>query len=99
NFQALAAAQGGEAAGEVVEVLALRGIDDADAFERNVQLLRELFDPGAVAEQDRRAEPERKKLPRRLQHARLRAFRKNDPLRMALQLFNDVPDKTHARKL
>jgi hypothetical protein len=36
---------------------------------------------------------------RGLEHARFRAFRKNNPLRMALQFFNDVPDKTHARKL
>ena len=57
------------------------------------------FDLRAVAQKDGRAEPQRIKLARRLQHARLRAFRKNNPFGMPLQFFNDVADETHGAKL
>ena len=64
----------------------------------------EMFSPAAtslilacVAEHDGRAQPQRVKLPRRLQNARLLAFGKNDPLRMPLQFFDDIADETHER--
>jgi hypothetical protein len=52
-----------------------------------------------VAEHDGRTEPQRVKLPRGLQDARLLAFGKNDPLRMPLQFFDDVADETHGDRL
>ena len=75
------------------------GIDDADAFERNVQFLGDRLDFGRVAEHDGRAEPQRVKLPRRLQDARLLAFGKHHPLGMPLQFFDDVADETHDDRL
>ena len=60
------------------------------------KLCRGFLDFGAVAEHDGRAEPQRVKLPRRLQNARLRAFGKHDPFGMPLQFFNDIADETHA---
>ena len=86
-----------EAVGEILQVLALGGIDDADAVERNVQVLRGGLHFGRVAEQDGRAEAQRGKLPRGLQDARLLALRENDPLRMPLQFFDDAADETHGR--
>ena len=80
-----------------VEVFAFGGIDDANAFERNVQFLGGFFDFRAIAKQNRRAESQRIKLPRRLQDARFSAFRENDAFRMALQLFDDTADKSHGR--
>ena len=66
----------------------------------------EMFSPSAasftfavIAEQDGRAEPQRMKLPRRLQDARFLAFGKNHPFRMPLQFFDDVADKTHDDRL
>ena len=69
------------------------------AFQRNVQLLRRFFDLRAVAQENRHAQAQRIKLARRLQHARLRAFRKNNPLRMPLQFFDDTANKSHGAKL
>ncbi len=93
--QALFAAQRIKPLHEIFQVLARGGIDDADAFERNVQVRRDFLDFRVVAEHDGRAEPQRVKLPRRLQNARLLAFGENDPLRMPLQFFDDIADETH----
>ena len=80
---------------EVLQFLALGGVDDADAIERNVQPLGRGFDFGTVAQQDRHAQPQRIELPRRLQYPRLGPFREHDPLRVPLQLLNDTANKTH----
>ena len=53
------------------QVLALRWVDDAHPFQRNVQFRGGLLDLRAVPQQDRRPQPQRIKLPGRLQHARL----------------------------
>ena len=99
KLQAFTTTQGGEAAREIIKIITFSGIDDANPLHRNIQVFGELFDFGAVTQKNRRAEAQRIKLARSLEHARLRAFRKNDPFRMALQFFNDVPDKSHGAKL
>src|SRR5882724_6038626 len=81
--------------GKIVEVAAFRGVDDANAFEIDVQFGGDLFHFRAVAKKNRRAEAKRIKLSRRLQHARLGAFGENHSLGMALEFFNDRSDKTH----
>ena len=97
-LDALAAAQNAEAAREILQLLALGGVDDADAFEREVQVRGDLFDLRAVAQQDGHAQPQGMELPGRLEHARLRAFRKDDPLGMPLQFFDDRSYETHGVK-
>ena len=84
---------------EIFQIFARGGIDDADAFERNVQTVRDLLYFRVVAEHDGRAEPQRVKLPRRLQNARLLAFGEHDPLGMPLQFFDDIADETHERQI
>ena len=84
---------------KIIRVLAGGGIDDADAFERNVHAFREVFDSRGVAQHDGRAQPQRQELPRRLQNARILAFRKHDPLGMPLQFFDDIADETHGGRL
>src|SRR5208282_806495 len=85
--------------GKILHLLARVGINDADAVERDVQLLGGLLHFRLVAEDDGRAEPQGMKLPGRLQNARLFAFGKNHPFRMPLQFFDDAADKTHDDKL
>ena len=97
--QAFFAAQRMKPFREIFQILARGGIDDADAFERNVQIVRDRFYFGVVAEHDGRAEPQRVKLPRRLQNARLLALGKHDPLGMPLQFFDDIADETHDGRL
>src|SRR5258708_23701857 len=80
---------------EIFEVGARDGIDDANAVERDVQFVGDNFYFFMFAEQNGNAEPERIKLPGRLQDARLIAFGENDPLGMPLQFFDDVADETH----
>ena len=87
-----------ETPGEIFQLLAFGGIDDADALEGGVQALGNFRHFGRIAQHDGRAQPQRVKLPGRLQDARLRAFGKHNPLRMPLQFFDDVADETHGRK-
>jgi hypothetical protein len=87
----------GKSAGEIFQILARGGIDDADAVERNVQALGDRLHLFRLAEHDGRAQPQRVKLPRGLQNARLLAFGKHHPLRMPLQFFDDIADETHPR--
>ena len=61
----------------------------------DIQALGGFLDLGAVAQQDGDAQPQRMELPRGLQHARFRAFGKDNPLGMPLQFFDDTADKTH----
>ena len=97
--QTFFAAQRMKAPDEIFRILALGGIDDADAFERNFQRGGNFLHLGLVAEHDGRAKPQRIKLPRGLQDARLVALGKHDALGMPLQLFNDIADETHGRRL
>src|SRR5882724_6074640 len=83
---------------EIFKVFARDGIDDADAIERDVQFVGDNFYFFMFTEQNGHAEPERVKLPRRLQNARLIAFGENDPLGMPLQFFDDVADETHGEE-
>ena len=78
---------GMKALGEIVQVLALGGIDDADAFQRNVQVRRRPPSLWPVAEQNGRAQPQRIKLPRGLQDARLRRLRETPPAWDAAAIF------------
>ncbi len=73
--QAFFAADAVKPAGKILQVLAGGGIDDADAVQRNFQCLGGLAHFGLVAEHDGRAQPQRIKLPRRLQNARFRRLR------------------------
>ena len=50
-----AAAQQFKAVGKGVELLALLRIDDADSFQRNMELFSGIFDPRAVSQKDGRA--------------------------------------------
>ena len=54
-----------------------------------------LLDLRPVAQQDGHPEMQRPKLPRRLDHARFRAFRKHNSLRMPLELVDDRANKSH----
>src|SRR5947207_15669901 len=92
----LVAPQDFEASHEIVQLLAFDGVDDADAFQRDIQCRGHVLDLSAVAYQNRRAQPQRIVLPRRLEDAGLDPFRKNDPLGMPLQLFDDTAYKSHA---
>ena len=92
---ALVVAQQLEPAGEIVQILALGRVDDADAFEGDVQRIGGFIDPGPVAEKNRHAEPERIELAGRLEHARLGAFREDNPLGMPLQFLDDAADESH----
>ncbi len=99
GLHALFPAQPEKAVGKIFQFLALRRVDDADAFERNVQTVRDGLHFGRVAEHDGGAQPQGIELPGRLQDARFLAFGKNHPLGMPLQFFNDVADETHGDRL
>ena len=95
DLDALGAADEFIALREALAFLAVFGVEDADAFERDAEFLGELLNFRAVAEQDGRAELERIELARGLKDARLGAFREHEPLRMPLQFFDDGGDETH----
>ena len=84
-----------EPAREIVQILAFGGVDDADALERDVEGFGGFGDPRPVAEEDRRAQPQRIELARRLDHARLGAFREDNPLRMPLEFLDDAANESH----
>jgi hypothetical protein len=88
-----------EAGCEIIELFACDGIDDADAFERNIQIVCDRFYFRGIAEQNGRPEPQRLKLPRRLQDARLLALGENHALGMTLQFFDGIADETHRHRL
>ena len=69
---------------ELVQLLALGRVDDADPFEREVESRGGFPDARPFAEQDRHAQPQGMELAGGLEHARFRAFRKDNPLRMPL---------------
>src|SRR5205823_3894315 len=79
-FKALAAAQHFKAMSEVVQVSAVSGVDDANAFKGDIERLSNFFDLGAVAQKDGCAEAKRVKLASRLKYAGFGAFRENDSL-------------------
>ena len=76
-----------KAPGEIIQILALGGIDDADAVERHIQALGDLLHFLLLTQHDGRAEPQRVELSRGLQDARLRAFGKYHPLWDAAVIF------------
>src|SRR5437879_2531317 len=82
---------------EIVQIFAFRGIDDANALQRDVQPLCRRLDGRSVAEENRCTQSQRIKLARRLQDARLGPFRKNDPFRMPLKLLDQTANKSHAQ--
>jgi hypothetical protein len=82
---------------EIFQVLAGNRIDDADAFKRDFQSRGHLIDFSRVTQEDGRAEAQRPELPGGLQDAGFLTFRKNDPLGMPLQFFDDLADESHAR--
>ena len=77
------------------QVFALGRIDDADAFQGDVQLRGRLLDLGAVAQQDGRAQPQGMVLAGGLQDARFGSLREHHPFGVALQFFNNRGDKSH----
>ena len=95
DLDPLATAEHGVALREGIKIFALGGVDDTNAFERDIELGGRKLHLGAIAQQDGRTQAQRIILSRRLQNARLRAFRKYDPLRVALELFDDVANETH----
>ncbi len=80
---------------EILQVLAFRRVDDADATQRNIQGLRNFFNLSAVAKKDGCAKAQRVELPSGLEDARFSAFREDDSLRMPLQLLNNTANETH----
>ena len=58
-------------------------------------LLRLALDLLRIPQQDRRAQLHPVEAPRGLEHARLRAFGKDDPLGMTLQLLENGLDESH----
>jgi len=93
------AVKGVKPPGEIFQVLAGGGVNHADALERDVQSFGGFLYFGVVAEHDGCAEPQRLKLPGRLQDTRLFAFGKHHPLGMPLQFFDDAADETHDNRL
>ena len=94
-LDALETAQQLVAFDESRQIFAFGGIDDADAFQRDIQFRGGLFDLGAVAQQDGRAQAQGIELARGLEDAGFGPFRENDPLGVPLQLFNNSGDKSH----
>ena len=94
-LNALDAAQKLKALGEHIQIFALGRVDDADAFQGDVQLGGRILDEGAVAEQDGRAQPQGMVLAGGLQDARFGALREHHALGVALQFFYDAGDKSH----
>src|SRR5207249_3674217 len=85
----------GVALGKVVQFLTRSRIDDSHAGQRHVRARGCDLYLVSVAKQNRHSQPERMKLPGRLQRPRLGSFGKNDPFRMPLQIFKQTTDKTH----
>src|SRR5690242_3123088 len=71
--------------GKIWQFLALLGINDANAFERDVQCLSDFLDLCSITEKDRHAQSKRIELTGSLQDARFGSFREHDALRMPLQ--------------
>ena len=84
-----------EAPGKIIQVIALGRVDNANALEGNVQRFGGFLNLRPVSEQDGGAEPQRKKLPCRLQDARFGSLGKHNPFRMALQLLDDATNESH----
>ncbi len=97
TLQALASAQDLVTADEGVEVFGLFGVDDADAFEGDVEGGGGRFDAGAVAEEDRDAETEGIELAGGLEDAWLSAFGEDNSFGVPLQALDDRADETHGR--
>src|SRR5581483_11804706 len=93
--QALGTAQQLETMDEAVEVLALNGVDDANALEGDVEALGGFLDFGAVAEEDGHAQAQGIELARGLEDPGFGAFGEDNPFRVPLQFFEDLPDKSH----
>ena len=94
-FQAFGAAQDLEAAGEAVQVLAFDGVDDANALQRDVEILGGDGDAVAIAQEDGRAEAEGVELARRLEHPRVGALGEDHPFLVPLELVDDTGDESH----
>src|SRR5947208_15062225 len=84
---------------EIIQIAALRRIDDADSFHRNIERFGNFFDLRAVTQQNRHAETKGIELAGSLKHPRLGSFRKNNPFRMSLQLLDDTANETHGFEL
>jgi hypothetical protein len=80
---------------EAIQIFALSGIDDANAFQGDIQAHGGFLDLGAIPKQDGDAEPQGIELARRLQHPRFGSLGEHDPFGMPLELFDYVPDKSH----
>lgn len=85
--------------GELIQFLAFGRIDDADAFEGDVQVRCHLFDPGAFAQENGRAEPQGLKLSGRLQDVGFGAFRKTTRFGWRWSFSIIVPMKRMAESL
>src|SRR4051812_10119712 len=79
-----------EAMDKVWQLFAFLGIDDANAFERDVQSLGDFFDFRSIAKKYRHAQSQGIELTGSLQDARFGSFREHDSLRMPLQFFYDT---------
>ena len=98
-LDALAATQQQEPANEAVEVRALRRIDQADAFERDIEGGGGLLDSQSVAQQNRSPEAQGEELAGRLDDPGFGAFGKDDPLGVTLELLDDAANETHGRTM
>src|SRR5262245_31443025 len=86
-LHAFGATQNFESVGKIYQFLALSWIYHANPFEGDIERTCNFLDLGAVSEENRSSKAKRMKLTRRLEHARFRAFRKDNSLRMPLQFF------------
>src|SRR5207302_263555 len=77
------------------QILRGRWVDDVDAVQIEPVFLSRRADFLYIAEKDRRPEFQPHVARRRFQHARLRAFRKYDPLWMPLQFLENRFDEFH----
>ena len=71
-------------------------MDDADAFERDVEGGGGFFDRAAFAEKDGDTEAKGVELAGGLEDARFGAFGEYDPLGMTLELLDDAADESHS---
>jgi hypothetical protein len=88
-----------EALGQDRQVVRLGGIDDADPRRGRCRIARPCARFPRYPQQDRRAQLHPVEPSGRLENARLRALRKDNPLGVALQLLENGLDESHSRIL
>jgi len=80
---------------KIVEVVCPFWFDQADTFEADVESGGRFLDLGTITDENRHAHPARGELARSLDDPRIGAFRKDDPLWVPLEFFDQFLDECH----